>query len=562
MLKLPQFRLRSIAFYSKWNLHTFYATRTSQIRNLNISSGIETHSDPGVDDKKKANQSLKNLDTYLEEYLHNYKHDSNGCSLVETFLAIKNRKVKEVIRVGIVYQNTVVAKDSKIIEGLLSDCLSRDSISWFELLKDRLRKSNICFKYGEEYAQNLESAVTCIPSPILSSIYRPSYMKMKDSIPNDIELWEINDATSLNENPDLCHFYVYLVKDMTNALKFPSSIEQKIVCTVVDNQEFSPHSTENSKPEFDLGTSDSHLLKIDSTRLYDGITNFYKYDTKASNNYFDSLSSSNIFQVIKLIGYFLDTRVLCAFLLNRFHSHLLNYPNSVARLNELYTSLRENEIPKFSAFVHSELQNECIPKLSRYFKKSLRWWKLYLKNDNVEYDLIDLFNKDFMNKSIENYNFFRGKILTKMQQNQYLANVKTDVLDNPLQDLKENILTKKIPLEVQPMVYKSITSAFGIYQLPISIISALSFQYCDFSFNAAFSLFLLGWVVGFSHMSKVWEAFCNDWLTSLFEEVRLCAGRDCIENGLLKELESKHQREILLIDFQKELIEIIEKLRY
>ena len=50
----------------------------------------------------------------------------------------------------------------------------------------------------------------------------------------------------------------------------------------------------------------------------------------------------------------------------------------------------------------------------------------------------------FMNKSIENYNYLKGKI----------SLVDAEVIDNPLLKLKNKVINKRIAEEIQPFVYR------------------------------------------------------------------------------------------------------------
>lgn len=71
-----------------------------------------------------------------------------------------------------------------------------------------------------------------------------------------------------------------------------------------------------------------------------------------------------------------------------------------------------------------------------------------------------------MNKGIENYNFLRGKILFKRRGGGKSAF-----------DLKDEVINRRLNLEVQPQVYSILSKAFIYYQLPISVISALAYQF-------------------------------------------------------------------------------------
>lgn len=113
---------------------------------------------------------------------------------------------------------------------------------------------------------------------------------------------------------------------------------------------------------------------------------------------------------------------------------------STAAAPEEINDISNMEIARFTDLVNTELQDEFKPKTTKFFHKNLIWWKLYYKNDNVEYDIKDFFMNHFMNKSIENYNYLKGKI----------SLVDAEVIDNPLLKLKNKVINKRIAEEIQP----------------------------------------------------------------------------------------------------------------
>lgn len=532
----------------------------------------------GTSEKKPEQDSImfekyisraENVTSYLNKYKALFRKDVITNSQIDTFEEINNSNQKQVIKIGIIYEDEVVAEESKIIDSILSDPLSSGNESWFSGIVERSRQHNNKFKYGLEselgpHDHGIQEEFK-VPSPILNSMYRPSYMKSSDKeISNDIEIWEINDKAQLVDNPKMCHFYINVTRNFTTTIQeYSKLLQNHILLTVVDNTEYSPSSTESTPISIDMtAENNQHIIKINSQLSFHGINQFLKYDTEVSTQYLQSLIHSNIYELSKCIGKFLQTEVLCLWLLSNISSNISKYNITPDAITEVYSSIKSDVIPRFSDSLHSELQNKLVPKTNTYFKRKLRWWKLYLKNDNVEYDLKDFFNENFMGSSIEGYNYVRGKLVSQMQQHEYAQYQNNTEITNPLLKMKNDLVNERLMTEIQPVVYSSIGLAFVYYQLPLSILSFLAYQYFEFTSSSAIAIALLGWVVGFNQVSKQWEKFTYAWLQELYEDVRVCIGRDCIEEGLLKELNSRYNDERNILAIKNEILQGIKDSRH
>lgn len=532
---------------------------------VNTSTAQQT--ELNQDDFEEASLENQNAESLLHKYKALFPKDNVTNSQIDTFLNVPKEDLKQTIKIGVLYADEIIAKESRIIEAILADPLGGDNEAWFTPIVGRSRSENNKFEYTgveelDTIRKNPSNTRFRTLSPILSSVYRPSYMKPSpESVCNDIELWEINDKTKIHENPKFCHFYINVTKDLTSTMhEYSKLLQNSVLLTVIDNTEYSPKSTESTPLSFKTSNdSIQHMVKLNSQLSYKGISQFLEYDTSVSTQFFESQINSNVYELGKSIGFFLQSDNLCDWLLKSIRFNASNYniePNSIT---ETYTSIKTKDIPQFSESVHSELQNQLIPETNKYFKSKLRWWKLYLKNDNVEYDLKDFFAKNFMSTSIENYNYVRGKIVSKMQQHEHFEYKKNDTFKNPLLEMKNDLVQERLMTEIQPAVYSSITTAFVYYQLPLSVLSFLSYQYFEYSSNSAIALALLGWVVGFNHVSKQWEKFSNIWLRNLYEDVRLYSGKKCIDDGLLRELNSRYEEECNIAEKKNKILQAIKK---
>lgn len=468
-----------------------------------------------------------------------------------------NKKFPENIKVGVIYENEAVGRYSRVIESILSDPLAGDNQNWYHELVERDRLVNNKFIYYES-ANAIEKNVYSVPSPLLTYKALPVYKQIVGEnhhysdyeIFNNVEIVELNDLSDILQS---FHYCIYVTGDILNPINLPQELKDQILLTVIDSEDFTPKSTELSVLQLDE-SAHSHIIKINSQSSFAGVEELLTHGAKGASKYVEDIENSNIFELMKLTYYYLNSGVLKKWIIN---SNLHDLKTNLFNVNAIeYNNIKNKDIQQFSQSIHSELQNEFIPQTNKFFK-TIRWWKLYLKNDNIEYDLKDYFNRSFMNKSIENYNYYRGIIVSKIQQNH--GNYEVGEVDNPIFTYKKKLVNEKIENEVQPVIYSSLVQNFSIYQLPISVIAFLSYKYFGFQAESATALAALGWVIGFNNVSKTWEKFSQKWLSDVYEDVRIILGRDCIDNGLLKELNASYEQEVNLIKIKEQAIEKLQE---
>lgn len=497
----------------------------------------------------------------LKQYKETFPNDQVTNSHIEKYISLCKGLDPLDIEIGIFYDEAYQTKTSRLVESALADPLSEHNAGWFKELESRDRHTVNLFSFGDysNKATNHSSYKSYkIPSPILSEIYRPAFMKHDGHEAVNMTLKELN-GHDLESHASSCQFLIYVTDDILKGTQLlPKFLKDNTMLTVVDNEDYTPSSSENSDDAFSQTKDiENRIMKVNSYLSYFGIKKLLDQGTSAGSVYFDSLQNSNIYSFWKFLGRFSTKDSLKEWQLKKIITNISNSQSYETNIDELYKSITSTTLPSFSNSMHSELQNTFIPNTNHFFSHKLQWWKLYLKNDNVEYELKDYFSESFMNSSIENYNFIRGRTLSEIRKEKY-AEYPSDKLYNPLQELKNRVINQKIGNEIQPVVYSAIISALVYYQLPISVLSFLSYYYFEFSANSATALALLGWVVGFNHLSKVWERFTHDWLRLLYEEVRLCLGKECIDE-LMKELKGRFSLEQQLALQKQQILDAIKK---
>lgn len=518
-----------------------------------------------------------------------FPKDTTTLAQMESYAKLAGADDKHTVKVGVVYDSPQCQQLLKTIPVLLADPLAAGARSWFETVATRDHTQNHTFIYtpaqlpvlltdGElpEASHSLELVhsvfrrlpdqpedhdgpeVFMIPSPILSLVYRTRWPDEPPatSEANDIIITEINNVDAA----DLTHFdYLIRVTRQFTPLPLAPNLAQRVLLTVVDNAEFTPPLIELTPAVWDP-TSDQHVVKINSQLAFDGIEDYFVHGPKAGQQFADAMRLSNLYQLLKAVGWFLRTEVLRGWLLDEIFKGVAGQQTTVDQLDTLLTKLSRQDVAKFSEAVHHELQYEFAPATSKFFNKQLSWWKLYYKNDNVEYDLKDFFQEHFMPKLIENYNYMRGHIALVMQ-NQPYGDYHAVSAENPLAELKSDLLQNQIADEVQPQVYRILSRAFVQYQLPITVLAIAGYLYTGLSANALVAIGLLGWVVGFNHVSRDWLKFSRQWLDQLYERVRVTAGRDCVDHGLLDEVKECYDQEVALRDAKEKVLAEITTLK-
>lgn len=473
---------------------------------------------------------------------------------------------------GIVYENHNIKASSKLLEALLADPLASGSNIWFQALESRPRDVNNLVTISSEDLVELllpeafqrTTNKIIAASPVLSAAYRSQFgeiFKSLESKPNDLVLLEINSDADVPDLVDACHFIIYVSREFSTFLEtLPRPVQDKILVTAIDNHEYSPLSTEASPATFDTNNNVTHhAVKINSEKLVQGIHEYLARGPKAGSEYFDDLQSSNILELYKLLLWFLRTENLRDWLLQVVREEINHNTLLEQYIRNVHDDLRLHAVAECSSNMHAELQNDFMPSTNNFFRKKLRWWMLYWKNDNVEYALKDYLMSHFMPKSISAYNYVRGQLVARLQEQKYADYPDTFNVSNPLEAFKQKLINERILLEVQLVVYASIVSAFVYYQLPLTVLSVLGYGWFGIQAQTAVAVTSLGWVLGFNQVSKQWHEFSDKWLAQLYEEVRLVISNGCIDNGLLKELSARYERAKDLARVKREVVEAIDK---
>lgn len=509
----------------------------------------------------------------LKQYVRWYPEDTATAANIDTYTSLRRNLLRpNTILVGIIYENKQTQRSSKLIETLLADPLASNSEEWYRELEARSHTENNIFTYKsqpvssllpEAFARQLHVVET--GSPLLNAETRPRFPQVfpaTETAANFLQIIEVNKPEDVHKVVDACSFYIYVAADLAASMDaLPRHLHAKILATVVDNQEFSPRSLESTLVLFLADTHVSrHVIKVNTHVLVQGIDLFYKHDTQAGSQYFESIQASNVLEVSKLLLWYLRTENLRDWMLRLIQSEIASNTLSETQISTAYQDLKLGELVKGSQQMHAELQTTFIPETTRFFRKKLPWYMLYLKNDNVEYAVKDFFSAHFMNKSIDSYNYLKGQLVARLQEQKfanYTEKAKIE-LNNPLQEYKANLINNRVPQEIQQVVYSSLVSGFTYYQLPLSVLSLVGYVWVGVDVQTAIALASLGWMLGFNHVSKAWHDFTTSWLNRLFEDVRLVISKECMDEGLLKELNARFEgakhlakiKELVLADLE------------
>lgn len=509
----------------------------------------------------------------LKKYVRWYPQDTVTYSTIQTYFdLVKGSNHSENILVGVIYESEVLRQRCKLLDTLLADPLSAKNRSWFEPLTKRSRSDNNIIMHSHLQSNELllpgafERSLNKfeIPLPLLSPESRPQYPQALEPLertPNSLIFLEVNRPQDVSKLTDNCHFFIYVTSEFSTLMdRLPRHVQKKIMLTVIDNSEFSPLSSSESPVTFDKSNKVvHHSIKVNSALAFDGISAFIEKDVDASSQYFDSLIQSNILEVSKFLTWYVRTENLTSWMLQIVQTEIARNNLSETNIRQIYDDLKLHDLVRCSVVMHTELQKKIIPGTDHYFNKKLRWWMLYLKNDNVEYLLKDFFNKNFMSKSIESYNYVRGQLTARLQDQKFAVYADKVGIFNPLKEFKLNLVNERIPTEIQPAVYGILAAAFFYYQLPLTALSALGYLFVGLQANTAFAIGLLGWVLGFKHVATQWDKFTAKWRQNLYEEIRLTISQKCIDEGLMKELNTKFEEAKTLAKIKRQVLEALRK---
>lgn len=482
-------------------------------------------SESAVVERKTDTFSQHSMVEQLNSYKNTFPEDQTSCSNIDEYITHGRIGNVQLIKLGIKYNNESVAKSSRILEALVAEPLAEGNEAWLSKIAARDRSKNTVLKFSTDANIDEASNTFAIPSSVLSAELRSLYVEAVGPRQkmHDIELVE------LNKQSEDCILELLVTDSLTSVTR---SDGPRVIAVIVDNTEYTPPSLQKTPTSFDTASPNEKIIKIDSAKYMDAVEAFVNYDTKAVDTFVSGSQNSNIYEVGKLLTWCLRPQILQNILLDVMKSSILSNRTEVT--NDSLNSV----ISQFRTAAHAELQQDFEPKTKTFFRRKLPWWKLYFKNDNVEYELKEFFIHNYMNKSIEAYGFTRGRIVTSFHHETNSSEV-----DNPLFSLKQEIIDHRITSEIQSQVYSIISKAFLYYQLPISAVAFAAYWYFQFTANSALALTSLGVVVGFNYVSKNWTRVTKKWRQALYNDTRECIEGPCQQHLLERLKQQVEQRD-------------------
>lgn len=439
----------------------------------------------------------------LNVYKKIFPGDTTTAKTIDEYLLYRQVGNVRQIRVGIRYSSPEVARRSRIIDAVLAEPLATGNGQWLAEIAARDRTRNARFTYRQESEIDRSSNTFAIPASMLAAAYRPLFADAlgPPEASHDIELVE------LNQEDEPCTLELFVADAVTT----PSATGSALV---VDNSDYTRPSRVAAPPAFDRHSRSQNIIKLDSQLYMAAVGAFLEHDTGATDTFINGLQNSNIYELQKYLAWNLRLEVVLRLLESQLLARIL------ANKPELPDSEADKLITEFRANAHLELQRHFEPATAAFFRRKLPWWKLYVKNDNVEYELKDFFMRNFMNRSIETYGYTRGQLVTALE-------APNSTFENPLYTLRQSVIDDRIATEIQSRVYTMLTQGLLFYQVPVSALAFAAYWHFDFSANSALALASLGWVVGFNHVSLQWTRLSKKWRQALFNDIRQCIEGPC-----------------------------------
>lgn len=513
--------------------------RYFQNKNEVISKNIQTSVCKILNKSEKSLEKEKGIIKMIKQYKNE--------------IEIMEMKMKKNFQIGVVYLNEKVNFNSKIIEMIIFNGYKMKKNKILNNVINRDKNTINYFKFHDKFnSQNKRNFGTVYEiNPNITKRENSENIEINDVLNNiNLEVCEFNykEMNMINENIDF-DFLILVSDGMFNLIKEIEKIKQLqnfLFFFVIDNNisKFIQNEKETNNRNFENGS----LIKINS-HLYNNIEQSEKkkiINSEFFNFFFDILKIENIL----------------SWKLSTIKKNISDSKTNFKLFVDSEIFMNNKDWSNINQFFYEEMQNVFFPLLNSYLKTNLKWWKVFFRTNFAYHDLIFFFHENFMVNSIEKFNFFKGYIFSKLEQQNFIevGNIKSCNFINPILRLKKNILKEKLSFEFKNKISNLVFNSVVYFQTPTFILSFLLFKIFKFDLNILLPVFFLGILTGFSYFLKSWLKFLNVWKNDLFEEMSKCLKNDCNKNGILKNLNQVYTNEILLNKKKNEILFDLEKI--
>lgn len=205
--------------------------------------------------------------------------------------------------------------------------------------------------------------------------------------------------------------------------------------------------------------------------------------------------------------------------------------------------LRQN----WSRKAHEELQTVLNYELDRLRYKTIPWYKLYYKVDDV-YDCVSsVIKSNFLIHANNNLHYLLGRIDAADQATE------TSFLNNTaIDDARTKILSSEA-VELHNSGLKQLSLILFGFQLPLAVCPLLCTYFFDVTLYSMGSIVAVGMVIGFRRLQQNWSRMTANFKNRVLEDARLAVNDT--EKQMWKRVEHKFDQQNTVVKKKQEIIE-------
>lgn len=433
------------------------------------------------------------------------------------------------VRVGVIPFKCHRTEVNGVLEAILADPLASDQ-SWYEAFKNRLLAKDVLVSFSPTFENQILAHNSLIEFPVP---FR--------EVPNarSTEIMEVNSIEDSKEHLDTCHYHVFLSSNMQEALTTPieSHFPRVLAIDVPASNELLDHEGKKI---------DSKVVLISSEAANRGIELLAQSPANVSQ-YTKLLRQSKIGELEDLIfttPQEAERKMLDSIISSCETIVAPSTGDELAKTVEKESDSMRKLRTKWSREAHEELQLKLTNGLQNWSKKTMAWYKLYFRVDDIYDSLSDVLQRDYLVDSNAKLEYLFGRIDSFAARHNFpeavqLINGNDDaklILHESIQSSREKILNDKA-VKVHNDGLKTLATVIFGMQLPTILVSSLGMYFYNYSLYSMGSIMALGLVLGFKSLQKSWLRTTEQFKTDVIEEARRAIG-EC-EFSIWKRWESK-----------------------
>lgn len=429
------------------------------------------------------------------------------------------------VRIGIIPFQSHRTEINGVLEAILADPLATDQ-SWYEALKNRALSKDTLISFSPTFDNQVLAHNSLIE-------YQIPFRETSE-FSKTTEIMEVNSAQDSQQHLDSCHFHVYASSNIHAALTtpIPGHFPRILAIDVPAVTNELLIEQQKQQPNLDTNKADSGVVLISSKAANEAVDLLAQSpaNISKSTNLREQSQFGKLEQTI-----FTDPRVIEQRLLNSiiYSCEQFVAPSSgdeLAKTVEQESDAMRNLRSKWSREAHEELQGRLFKGLDNWAKRTVPWYKLYFRVDDIYDSLSDVLHRDFLIESNAKLEYLLGRIDSFAARHNFPDALQTSFSTSSGLS-PELVYSETIPAARSRLIETSAvdvhndglkklaTVLFGM-QLPTFLVSCFGMYFYDYSLYSMGSIMGLGVVLGFRALQKSWQSSTERLKTEVLEEAR------------------------------------------